>query len=65
MILADIVTCRTRPDNTPTDMLRFTLPLVALAAGLLAIPGRAQEVGAKSHWAFKAPVRPAAPEIRN
>jgi hypothetical protein len=61
MILADIVTRRTRPDNPPTDMLRSTLPLVALAAGLVAVPVRGAEPDARSHWAFKAPVRPETP----
>jgi hypothetical protein len=65
MIFADIVTCRTRPDNPPANMLRYSLPLVALAAGLLAVPGRAQEIGTKSHWAFRTPTRPSLPGVRS
>lgn len=42
-------------------MLRITLPLLALAAGLVAVPVRAVEPDPKTHWAFKAPARPAVP----
>src|SRR5262249_52568611 len=46
--------------NNPSAMLRYTLPLVALAA-VVAVPLRATEPDAKNHWAFKTPVRPEAP----
>jgi hypothetical protein len=57
---AAIVPDRTRPDNPPAVMLRFT-PLVALAVGLVAVPGRAADPDPKTHWAFRAPTRPSVP----
>ena len=46
-------------------MFRYTLPLVALVAILVAPLYGADEPDPKNHWAFKAPVRPSVPEIRN
>jgi hypothetical protein len=46
-------------------MLRITLPLLALAAGLVAVPVRAVEPDPKTHWAFKEPVRPETPNTKH
>ncbi len=48
------------PPNKPPALVRFSLPLVALAA-IVAVPLRAAEPDAKKHWAFVAPTRPAVP----
>jgi len=47
-------------------MLRSALPLVALSFAVVAAPSvGADAPNAKTHWAFKAPVRPDAPATKH
>src|SRR5262245_4038831 len=60
-----IVPHRARHDNE-LPMLRIAIPsTVALFAAVIATPApRAEAADAKTHWAFKAPVRPDAPATK-
>src|SRR4051794_26299558 len=47
-------------------MLRYAVPAIVLPFALLAVPAQGVDTpAAKTHWAFKAPVRPTVPAGAN